>query len=244
MRPVRRGPSPVTKDFDDYTKALPDLIARIGRYCSYCERPILTQLAVEHIQPKSLPHYEHLRGRWENFLLSCVNCNSTKKDKDVQLSAILLPDRDNTFAAFTYRADGSIVPAAGLADPVKQQAQDTLALTGLEKRPADALDENGKRVAIDRVSRRMEVWAITEDVRADLLADTDNAALQRAAIRTAQASGFFSIWMKVFEGEPAMRNRLIDAFGGTRASGCFDAATGASVSPAPNPDGLPDGGKI
>jgi uncharacterized protein (TIGR02646 family) len=244
VRPVRRGPSPVTKDFDDYTKALPDLIARIGRYCSYCERPILTQLAVEHIQPKSLPKYEHLRGRWENFLLGCVNCNSTKKDKDVQFSAMLLPDRDNTFAAFTYRSDGSIVPAAGLADPVQQQARDTLALTGLDKRPANVLDENGKRVAIDRISQRMEVWAKAEEARADVLANPANEAVRKMVVRLALAEGFFSIWMKVFEGEPAMRNRLIDAFASSRASGCFDAVTGASISPAPNPDALPDGGKI
>jgi hypothetical protein len=31
-----------------------------------------------------------------------VNCNSTKKDKDVVLSDVLLPDRDNTFLAYLY----------------------------------------------------------------------------------------------------------------------------------------------
>ena len=94
MRPIRRGTSPCEADFANYRDALPDLVSRFGRYCSYCERLIPVQLAVEHIQPKGLPAYQALEGRWENFLLACVNCNSTKKDKDVVLSDVLLPDRD------------------------------------------------------------------------------------------------------------------------------------------------------
>jgi uncharacterized protein (TIGR02646 family) len=244
VRPVRRGPSPENKDFDDYRKAQPSLVSRIGSYCSYCERRIQTQLAVEHIQPKGLHKYEHLCGRWDNFLLGCVNCNSTKKDKDVQLSAILLPDRDNTFAAFVYQPDGSVAPATSLADPLIQKAKDTLALTGLDKAPADVLDENGKRVAIDRFSQRMEVWAKAEEARADVLANPGNDAVRNLVIHLALAEGFFSIWMLVFEGYPEMRRRLIDAFSGTRGSECFDAATSEVVSPAPNPDGLQEGGKI
>ena len=100
MRPIRRGGSPRHSDFNNYKDAKAYLVSRLGSYCSYCERRIATMLAVEHIQPKDLPAYGHLTGRWENFLLGCVNCNSTKKDKDVQLDTILLPDRDNTFAVY------------------------------------------------------------------------------------------------------------------------------------------------
>ncbi|MFT3776257.1 MAG: hypothetical protein QM820_63745 [Minicystis sp.] len=49
--------------------------------------------------------------------------------------------------------------------------------------------------------------------------------------------------MTVFQGDADMRNRIIDAFAGTRASGCFDPATTEPRSPAPNPDGLAHGGK-
>ena len=62
MRPIRRGMSPRSRDFLDYKKAKPELVSRIGSgwfnkihiasYCSYCERPIVTNLAIEHIQPK------------------------------------------------------------------------------------------------------------------------------------------------------------------------------------------------
>ena len=244
MRPVRRGGSPVEGDFAPYSNALPYLIARMGRYCSYCERPISTQLAVEHIQPKGLPDYSMLIGRWTNYLLGCVNCNSTKKDKDVLLDKVFLPDRDNTFAAFTYRPDGYIAPspqavAAGLAST----AQATLSLTGLDKKPQDFTDENGRRVALDRVTQRMEVWAVAEEVKSTIAANPALEAVKQGAIRIAQFSGFFSIWMTVFQNDAEMRGRLIDAFPGTCASGCFNAA-GETVSPAPNPDQLTGGGKL
>jgi hypothetical protein len=244
MRPVRRGPSPQANDFDPYDEAKPFLIARLGCYCSYCERRIANLLAVEHIQPKGLPAYAHLIGCWDNFLLGCINCNSTKNNKPVVLADIFLPDRDNTFVAFTYSPDGKVTPSqvvinAGLG----AIAQRTLALTGLDKSISLALDENGKQVAIDRVSQRMEVWGIAQEVKADVDAYPDNEAVKRGAVRTAQGHGFFSIWLTVFQDNQDMCNRLVDAFAGTRASGCFDAITADVVTPAPNPDGLAGGGK-
>lgn len=245
MRPVCRGASPQPDDFKPYDKAQPFLIGRLGGYCSYCERRIATQLAVEHIQPKGLDKYAHLIGRWENYLLSCVNCNSTKSNKDVMLKKILLPDRDNTYAAFSYLKDGYVVPSdAAKAAGLYEQAQDTLKLTGLDKRKLNALDENGKQVAIDRVSQRLEVWAVAEEAKSDVVANPDSQAVKRGVVRTAQASGFFSIWMTVFQGDAEMCNQLIDAFAGTRESACFDPVTAVLVSPAPNPDKLPNGGKI
>lgn len=245
MRPVRRGASPIAGDFDPYSKAQPYLISRLGGYCSYCERRVATQLAVEHIQPKGLPAYVHLIGCWENYLLGCVNCNSTKKDKGVVLTDILLPDRDNTFVAFTYQADGTVIPSAAcVALGLNQKAKDTLALTGLDKRISVAVDENGKQVAIDRASQRMEVWAVAEEAKSDVDANPGNDAVRRGAIRAAKGYGFFSIWMTVFHNDQDMRNRLIDAFGGTRGCGCFDPVTATPISPAPNPDALPGGGKL
>ena len=245
MRPVRRDDSPQAKDFDPYTDAKPELLSRLGLYCSYCERRISTNLAVEHIQPKALPAYAHLKGRWENFLLGCVNCNSTKSNKDVQLGHILLPDRDNTFLAFTYRADGT-VSTSDFADEqgMNQQAQDTLALTGLDKTPSAVLDENERRIAIDRVSQRMQAWAVAEDTKNEIDKKTGCQALRSIAVHAARGHGFFSIWMTVFQGDADMRNRLIDAFPGTRDRGCFNPVDTSPVSPAPNPDNLAGGGKI
>lgn len=194
MRPVQRGDSPQKKDFDPYTKAKPELVSRLGLYCSYCERSILTNLAVEHIQPKALPAYADLEYRWENFLLGCVNCNSTKSNKNVQLSNILLPDRDNTFLAFTYRADGT-VSTSDFADEqgMNQQAQDTLALTGLDKTPSAVLDENERRIALDRFSQRMQAWAVAEESKNEIDKKPGCQALRSIAVHAARGHGFFSI---------------------------------------------------
>ncbi len=243
MRPVRRGCSPRNTDFENYEEAKPDLVARLGSYCSYCERRIPTLLEVEHIQPKGLPQYRHLEGRWENFLLACRNCNATKGDKDVELTGILLPDRDNTLSAFIYSEDGTVSPPPYLLEPQRRRCLATLSLTGLDKAIVETLDENGKLVALDRVSQRMEVWGVAEVAKEDILNAPGNLPLRRLAVQTALGYGFFSIWFTVFLEDLDMRNRLIDAFAGTRESGCFEVETTAPLSPAPNPDGLPHGGK-
>ncbi len=245
MRPIRRGASPIAGDYQDYKNAKPDLVARLGSYCSFCERRIATNLAVEHVQPKGLAAYAHLIGRWNNFLLACVNCNSSKLDKDVRLANVLLPDRDNTFAALLYLSDGSIEASpAAVAAGLERMVSDTLALTGLDKAALNSPDANGRQVALDRVRQRMEAWLTAVESRTDLASDPQSEALQRAIVNIATATGFFSIWMTVFQGDANMRGRLIDAFSGTRASGCFDPVTWQPVSPAPNPDGLPAGGKL
>jgi uncharacterized protein (TIGR02646 family) len=242
MRPVTKGASPVNGDFADYEDAKPYLLSRLGHFCSYCERRIATNLAVEHIQPKGLPQYAALERRWDNFLLGCTNCNSTKSDKDVPLGQYYLPDRDNTSAAFDYLQDGTVQPKQG-----DQIGKDTLALTGLDKTILQTFDDNGKLVAMDRVADRMVVWGIALDAKAELDAGIITA---NAVVVAAMGHGFFSVWMKVFEGDVATRQLLIDGFNGAHgyrgfegtAKDCFDAQT-LPVSPRPA-NALPGGGKI
>jgi len=90
----------------------------------------------------------------------------------------------------------------------------------------------------------MQAWAIAEMSKEDLLRASNNVALRRAIVRTAESEGFFSIWMTVFRDDTDMCNRLIDTFPGVRGSGCFDPVAATTVSPAPNPDGLSGGAKI
>lgn len=240
MRPVRRNSSPFHQGVRDYREALPLLVSRPG---SYCERRISTNLHVEHIQPKDLPQHRNLVNQWNNFLLACVNCNSTKGTKDPGLAGMYLPDRDNTFVAFAYLQDGSVSPTKGTALH-RHMAEETLALTGLDKRGRDSIDENGKLVALDRFKQRMETWMIALESRQDIQSNPNNEAVRKWVLRTAEERGFFSIWMAVFDGDLDMRNRLIDAFPGTRGSGCFDPVTTDPVRPGPNPDALQDGGKV
>lgn len=244
MRPIRRDASPRQGDFSNYRDALPDLVSRLGKYCSYCERFIPTGLAIEHIQPKGLPAYQALHGRWENFLLACVNCNSTKLDKDVILSDVLLPDRDNTSSAYLYDASGGVQVSPRLSPSEQNLALATLNLVGLQRSGPAAADANGRLIALDRIKQRLEAWLTAEYARDNLLAfRPGDDVVAEALIRLAQATGFFSVWMEVFRDDPAIRNRLIDAFPGTRESGCFDPQTSEPIQPAPNPDHLLHGGK-
>jgi uncharacterized protein (TIGR02646 family) len=241
MRPVLRGNSPRAADYDNYRGAFGELAGRIGMFCSYCERRIPTNLAVEHIQPKNLAAYRHLQGRWDNFLLSCVNCNSTKGDKDVVLADFLLPDRDNTAAAYEYTMDGEITIPGRLTDPEQTMAKRTLTLTGLDKRASTVVDSNGQLIAIDRVAQRMEIWLIAQESKHDLHLNPSDG-FRRQIARTATGHGFFSIWMTVFSDDVAVRKLLIQEFLGT-ATDCFDPNSTAVVSPRPS-NGLADGSKI
>jgi len=257
MRPVRRGANPTGANFSSYKDAKPLLVARIGSgrfegihvasYCSYCERPISTNLAVEHVQPKGLKvglilPYAHLAGTWENFLLACVNCNSTKGDCDVVLADVLLPDRDNTFVAFEYAKDGTVSSVKNAS--FSSSAARTLSMVGLDRAAAQVQDENKQSIALERVSQRMNTWLLAQSAKDDLDAEPNNERLRRSVVRTALSQGFFSIWMKVFEADQDIRNHLIDAFSGTRDSGCFLPGTTASCCPAPNPDALTSGSKV
>lgn len=242
MRPVVRGDSPQAVDFVNYRDAFGELAARIGMFCSYCERRIATQLAVEHIQPKNGPHGRpDLERRWENFLLGCVNCNSTKGAKDVVLANLLLPDRDNTAAAYEYTMDGKVKLAAALTATQSTLATNTLTLVGLDKRLNQVLDSNGQLVAVDRVAQRMEVWLIAQDSKDDLQTNPTDT-FRRQIARTATGHGFFSIWMTVFQNDPTVRKLLIKEFAGT-ATDCFDPTTTQIITPRPA-NGLPDGSKL
>ncbi|MFM9115608.1 MAG: HNH endonuclease [Planctomycetota bacterium] len=238
MRPIDRGDSPQAIEYENYRDAFPMLVKRIGPFCSYCERRFPSALAVEHIQPKKA--YVALKGHWYNFLLGCTNCNSTKKDKSVILDQLLLPDRDNTAAAYRYSDDGRITVNPKLTAAQKVMAEETLALIGLDKQEANDTNSNSQLVAIDRRTQRKEVWSIAQVSKADLnLNPTDG--FRRQIARTAYGCGFFSIWMTVFEDDVMVRTLLIEAFTGT-AQDCFDPNTTKVISPRPK-NGLPSGGK-
>ena len=241
MRPIDRGDSPRDEDYGNYRDAFPDLASRLGFFCSYCERRIVTYLAVEHVQPKTLPQYEHLVGRWDNFLLGCVNCNSTKRDRDVVFDELLLPDRDNTSHAYRYIEDGTVEVSALLSADQAILAEKTLWLTGLDKTISKIEDENGQFVAVDRVRQRKEVRLLAIMSQNDL-EELDSESLKRHVVELALAHGYFSIWMTVFSENVEMRKRFISAFPGT-ATDCFDAVALATVSPRPN-NGLDGASKV
>jgi len=236
MRPVNRGPAPRT--YDKYEKAKQDLVNQLGSYCSYCERRIPTYLAVEHIQPKGLPQYEHLKNEWTNFLLACVNCNSSKSDKPVELDEILLPDRDNTFAAFVYHEDGTVDINRDMPADIQTLAVATRDLTALNRMDHPNWKEAVCFSALERVGQRIQAWEQAKEARQDYEIGETSA---KSIAREAAATGFFSIWMDAFAGISEVRLKIIQSFPNTDMD-CFDEFTNP-ISPRPT-TGLAYGGKI
>jgi uncharacterized protein (TIGR02646 family) len=227
MRPVDKGLAPAA--YARYQDAGPDLQARLGDYCSYCERQIETHLAIEHIQPKS--RVPALATTWTNFLFGCVNCNSCKGDAPVSMPDFFWPDADNTLRAFDYVRGGLIQPGAGLVPAMAVKAQATIGLIGLDRYPGN----NGREptTADQRWLRRQQAWEKAERCR-DILAGQDTVQVRELIVDVATGRGEFSIWWTVFANDADIRRRLREAFIGTHG-GSFDA----------NEDLLPrDGGQV
>ena len=208
MRPVDRGAAPAT--YAQYQDAGPDLRRRLGDYCSYCERRIPANLAVEHIQPKSVVWA--LSTNWANFLLACSNCNSTKGDTLISPVDYFWPHTDNTLRAFEYRPGGLVGSHPDLAPPMAVRSVATLRLTGLDRDPG-----NAGRLPTKKDQRwldRHDVWQLAKRDRARL-ASQDTAVVREMIVENATARGMFSIWWTVFAGDVDMRRRLRKAFVGT-----------------------------
>lgn len=235
MRPVVRGARPKDADnndieFKEYPQARAELIERLGEFCSYCEMQLDASLAVEHVQPKQPPGataVDQARAlNWDNFLLACTNCNSTKGNEEVELNEYLWPDRDNTFRALRY-SEGGIVSAA-LTGALKAKAVKIIELAGLDKQPT-----NDPKASDRRWRNRREAWDMATRAKGHLQ-DCDCEAMRVQITDTATAKGFWSIWMTVFANDPDMLRRFITAFPGTSAD-CFDGT--AQYVPIPRAGG-------
>ncbi len=223
MRPVDRGGCPCDDKgnpvnfLPDYTLARGSLIERIGEYCSFCESPIPASLAVEHILPKRPPGKdEDIPGRvgdWNNFLLSCVNCNSHKGTTEFPDRECMFPDRDDTFSAISYGEGGSLEASAALSGADRQRAENLINLAGLNARPRTNRE---MLLAKDRRwKHRMGAWKRAKEMHKDIVKDSDNERQIDNVIKSALDKGFWSIWMTVFRDIPKVREQLISRFPGT-----------------------------
>lgn len=180
---------------------------------------------------------------WANFLLACLNCNSTKKDRDLDYGAWLIPDRDNTARAFCYHMDGVMEVESTLSAAEKLMAEETLALLDLNKELTLALDDIGNTIPLDRRKQRLEAWATAQRYRSLWEQNQGREAFEEAVVKIAEEQGFFSIWMDAFRGVPKMRERFIKGVPGTNRD-CFNSLTTEAEGVHPNPGGLPSGGKL
>lgn len=224
MRPVIRGDCPQNAagqyiQFSDYANARKELIARLGEYCSYCEMQLDASLAVEHVQPKQPPGSAVVMVQralsWDNFLLACTNCNSTKSNTDVVLNDYLWPDRDNTFKAIKY-TEGGVVSSVADVDQVR--ANKLIQLVGLDKMP------DTQTASDRRWLNRKEAWDMATRAKERLCRSNSNE-MKDQITETVQAKGYWSIWMTVFKDDADMLSRFIAIMPGTDTT-CFDATNG------------------
>jgi len=216
MRPITRGVRP-TISFSHYRDAFPALKTNLGAYCSYCERRLPTNLAVEHVQPKSL--HKSLELEWDNFLLACCNCNSSKGDTDVVLNNYIWPDSSNTLRAIDY-SSGLVQNSLNLTDPARSLVDALIILVGLDKDPGHPEKERKPDFSDQRWKDRLDTLDKARKCKARLDA-CDSVELRETIVESAQGWGSFSIWFEVFKHDVDMCSRLIQAFPGT-AQDCFD----------------------
>lgn len=219
MRPVERGAHPVDTQgaprvFAKYGDARNALIERLGSFCSYCEMRIENAPNVEHVSPKSKD--ADREKDWLNFLLSCNHCNPTKGDRTIYREEYFWPDRDNTFRAFVYRVGGLVDPHPSLSVEERNRALRTRDLAGLNPVPGRSSTDANDRCW----KHRSDAWDLAVQKR-EHLARMRSAELMDCIVDLARSRGYWSIWMTVFDGDPEMRQRLIDGFKGT-ARACFD----------------------
>jgi uncharacterized protein (TIGR02646 family) len=224
MRPVVRGPWPLENGapivFKEYAEARGELIERMGEYCSYCEMQLDASLAVEHVKPKKPAGAQTVNIAraldWDNFLLACSNCNSTKGSKDINVDDYLWPDKDNTFRGITYSTGGKVTTNRSLGLDIQMKAENIIMLVGLDKNPS-----NDPTVSDRRWNNRREAWDMAVMSKQNL-AICDKNEMRTQILLTAKAKGYWSIWMTVFKDMPDMLKLFIDAFPGTDTS-CFDS---------------------
>jgi hypothetical protein len=221
MRPIDRGEHPKNADgslvdFPEYSYARPYLIAKLGEYCSYCEMHLDSALAVEHILPKDSNPL--LEKSWNNFLLGCPNCNSTKSHKNININDYYWPHLHNTFYIFQYCLGGIIIASPKLNDDEKIIAERTLKLTGLDKTPLDVENHTSSDRRWD--NNRREAWDMAQRAKVRLQCNNTHP-MREQVVDTVLANGYWSVWLTVFEDDPDMLQRLLDASPGI-CRRCFD----------------------
>ncbi len=229
MRPIDKGD--YLETFSNYQDAQGVLIDRIGGNCSYCERFIPAGIHVEHKKPKD--EYPQLRNEWTNFLLACLNCNSSKGSGELELTDYVWPDTENTLLAFRYEANGKIFPVIGFNQILDSKIENTWKLLGLNKHPDKSEAEFVSPSKKDsRWIQRSTEWDKAISKKGTLSKD-DTTNLRECIVELALAKGMFSIWYTVFSDDENMKQRLINAFPKT-ALQCFDD----SFNPIRRPSGI------
>lgn len=213
MRPINKGGWPVSPRggkqyvFNDWQRAKPHLVERTGLYCHFCEMRVNNCLAVEHI--KARKDNPGLANDWNNFLLACTSCNSSKtstKLVEPYYQHYYWPHLNNTLLAFVSPLVGPkaqlVTPRAGLSASQRSRAAATIALYGLDKRVTATGDSD------NRYLERAKATKMAIDRRIEYMG---GKATIPAIVDMAQTTGFFSVWLAVFNDIAAIKLALLNA---------------------------------
>lgn len=189
MRPVTRPACPIPQP-GDYHAYLAPLRLAFGAFCSYCERP--DKLDVEHVVPTS--SQPALKLDWNNLLLGCARCNRDfKRSNNPSRVGYIWPDTHDTYNAFEYLVDGRVKAALG---PAQLEADAIADLVKLEDSQHQSVLNLGRRNAFKIAQYMLQSY------------QNGHASLDNVVVQVNQ--GYWSVWMTVFSGEPAVVAALID----------------------------------
>lgn len=218
MRPVNKGEAPAI-EYKKYQDAEPDLEARLGAYCSFCEMSIKHVPEVEHREAKAAGG-ELLK--WENLLLSCKYCNTRKgtKVKAGDKDKYLWPDEDDTFHAYSYdqdvpRLNEAYLNRRGTAE--REKADKLFQLLKLDHIPTTPKDKD-KRYMARNEARNYAV--ISKEGLNKMHTCSERGAYLEMIKNLALESGFFSVWMEIFKDNEEVKKILISSFKGTKEKFC------------------------
>ena len=203
--------------FNDWTRAIPHLKLATGSYCHFCEMKVTNALAIEHIKPQT--HFPRLQNQWENFLLICNYCNSEKLamiPKNYRTD-YFWPHLNNTLLAFDFNFTANVIPNTKLTNPVDiDRANRLIALYGLDKRTSSDGSPDPRWV------ERAKALYLAINRKSEYLS---GRATLDAIVDFAVATGFFSVWLKIFDNIPVVRAALINCPDfKIPINECFDAA--------------------
>ncbi|MFT5916358.1 MAG: hypothetical protein ACI81T_002866 [Bacteroidia bacterium] len=212
MRPIIKGNWPKDEDgnnkiYRPYGTAKYDLVNDIGRYCSFCDRRAnYNGLDVEHILPKK--YHSDLEENWDNFLLACTNCNSTKGTDEVDLSKLFMPHINNTAHIFKYGTGGLLTINKSLKSSDEEKAKKYFELVGVDRKPGH------KKYSYKdlRWKERETVFTLAQRY---LTKYERKECDEETVCDLAIGYGFWSVWMSVFRQHKKIKIELIDKFSGT-----------------------------
>lgn len=218
MRAVDKGEAPGT-EYKKYQDAEPELEARIGAYCSFCEMSIKHVPEVEHREAKAADG-ELLK--WENLLLSCKYCNTRKgtQVKKGDKENYLWPDEDDTFHAYLYdcdvpRLNEEYLDRKGTQE--KEKADKLFQLLKLDHIPITPKDKD-RRYRARNEARNYAI--ISKNGLKKMHTYPEREAYLEMIKNLALESGFFSVWMEIFKDDDEVKKILISSFKGTKEEFC------------------------